>query len=268
MHRPVPQELYRHFKGGKYQVITIAKEADTGEEKVVYQALYGDYTVYCRPLEEFVSEVDRQKYPNADQRMRFELFSPYEDKAKENMDKPLLRQGNSLDSDINSSVEPSRTDEVKRRAVDMLKSVDTSVKKEENIIVPDAKKEEEKIVRPEPKKEEERTIRPEPKKEEEKSAEPSEDDNRINSNYMNRTIEEEAEDFGMNPLVVRFLDAGNSAERIEVLNLIRPVVTNEMIDVMAMSIDTEIPGDDPDVRCAELRECLLTKQRFEVTRLR
>ena len=231
MHRPVPQELYRHFKGGKYQVITIAKEADTGEEKVVYQALYGDYTVYCRPLEEFVSEVDRQKYPNADQRMRFELFSPYEDKAKETMDKPLLRKGNSLE-------------------------------KEENIIVPEAKKEEEKVVRPEPKKE------AAPVKEETADTESKTEDDEINSDYMNRTIEEEAEDFGMNPLVVRFLDAGNCAERIEVLNLIKPVVTNEMIDVMAMSIDTEIPGDDPDVRCAELRECLLTKQRFEVTRLR
>ena len=237
MHRPVPQELYRHFKGGKYQVITIAKEADTGEEKVVYQALYGDYTVYCRPLEEFVSEVDRQKYPNADQRMRFELFTPYEDKAKETMDKPLLRQGNTLE-------------------------------KEDNTIASLFKKEEEKTIRPEPKKEEEKLVKPEPKKEEEKTTDFSEDDNRINSNYMNRTIEEEAEDFGMNPLVVRFLDAGSSSERIEVLNLIKPVVTNEMIDVMAMSIDTEIPGDDPDARCAELRECLLTKQRFEVTRLR
>ena len=276
MHRPVPQELYRHFKGGKYQVITIAKEADTGEEKVVYQALYGDYTVYCRPLEEFVSEVDRQKYPNADQRMRFELFAPYDDKAKETMDKPLLRKGNALES------EPTpNTVEVKKSAVDILRSVDAAaekkvdsvvrpqtVKADENIVRPEPKKEEEKTVRPEPNKDEEKAVRPEPEKDEEKTAESSEDDNRINSNYMNRTIEEEAEDFGMNPLVVRFLDAGSSAERIEVLNLIRPVVTNEMIDVMAMSIDTEIPGDDPDVRCAELRECLLTKQRFEVTRLR
>ena len=72
----------------------------------------------------------------------------------------------------------------------------------------------------------------------------------------------------MNPLVVKFLDADSSADRLEVLNQIRPIVTNEMIDVMAMAIDTEIPGDDPDVRCGELRECLITKQRFEVTRLR
>lgn len=257
MHRPVPQELYRHFKGGKYQVITIAKEADTGEEKVVYQALYGDYTVYCRPLEEFVSEVDKVKYPNADQRMRFELFAPYEDKAKETMDKPLLRKGNTLENQDKPLTEMPRTDEVKKSAVDMLRSVDAAAEKKVDY-----------IVRPEPKKEEEKTVRPEPKQEEEKAVEPSDDDGRINSDYMNRTIEEEAEDFGMNPLVVRFLDAGSSAERIEVLNLIRPIVTNEMIDVMAMSIDTEIPGDDPEVRCAELRECLLTKQRFEVVRLR
>ncbi|WP_044915331.1 DUF1653 domain-containing protein [Butyrivibrio sp. WCE2006] len=195
MLRPKPQELYRHFKGGKYQVITIARDADTGEEQVVYQALYGDFTVYCRPLKEFVSEVDKEKYPNADQRMRFELFTPDEKKA---------------------------ADESKRH-FEIPEGLGIGEKKEET---------------------------------------------KPNSDYMNRTIEEEAEDFGMNPLVVRFLDAGSSTERLEVLNLIRPVVTNDMIDIMAMAIDTEIPGDDPDVRCGELRECLLTKQRFEVTRLR
>ncbi|WP_081674446.1 DUF1653 domain-containing protein [Butyrivibrio sp. VCD2006] len=252
MHRPVPQELYRHFKGGKYQVITIAKEADTGEEKVVYQALYGDYTVYCRPLSEFVSEVDRQKYPNADQRMRFELFSPYDSEDKMDRDKPLLRKGNAHNDVVSPSAEKPKTDDIKRRAIDMLKSVDTPVKRAEKVV-------------PESKKEEPKTDH---KKEDTSAKAQTDDDNKINSNYMSRTIEEEAEDFGMNPLVVRFLDAGSSAERIEVLNLIRPVVTNDMIDIMAMSIDTEIPGDDPDTRCAELRECLLTKQRFEVTRLR
>lgn len=73
---PKPYERYRHFKGREYQVLTLAKDSEDGTSMVVYQALYGEYQVYVRTLRSFMSPVDREKYPNADQANRFERISP------------------------------------------------------------------------------------------------------------------------------------------------------------------------------------------------
>lgn len=64
--------VYRHFKGNEYYVEGVAKDSETGEAMVVYRALYGERGLWVRPLAMFLSEVDREKYPAAAQRYRFE----------------------------------------------------------------------------------------------------------------------------------------------------------------------------------------------------
>lgn len=199
MHRPQPQDIYRHFKGNMYQVITIAVHSETRQEMVVYQALYGNYGVYCRPLDMFTSPVDHQKYPEVTQKDRFELIRAGA-AGMEEMVKPdaVSSQGQNTDTG----------------------------------------KEAEKAV------------------------------SSFSGSVMDKTVEQEAEELHMNPLVVAFLDADSVAERIRLLDQLRPVVTDDMIDIMSMSIDTEIDAGEVYTRFDELKECLVTMEKFETNRLR
>ena len=51
---------YRHFKGNEYRVLYIAKHSETLEEMVVYQALYGDFGIWVRPVAMWNEIIERE----------------------------------------------------------------------------------------------------------------------------------------------------------------------------------------------------------------
>ena len=207
--RPLPQELYRHFKGNLYQIVTIATHSESREEMVVYQALYGDYKVYVRPLEMFMSEVDHDKYPEVTQKYRFDKVSSGEEPANtvkaqepsENVVKPQIEITTSK-----SSVETERE-----------------------------------------------KFRKEPYK---------------HSQIMDKSVDEEAQELNLDPLVIEFMDADLAADKNDILSRLRPTITNDMIDIMAMSLGVVVNEGDVYDRFNDLRTCLTTMEKFESTRLR
>jgi len=75
-------QVYRHFKGNVYEVIALAVNADNREEVVVYKSLNKD-KVFVRSYRGFVSEVNKEKYPDVAQKYRFELVSKKEPEEAE-----------------------------------------------------------------------------------------------------------------------------------------------------------------------------------------
>ena len=92
---PKAGDKYRHFKGNLYEVIVIARDSETLEEKVVYKEVNGN-AAYVRSLPMFVSPVDKEKYPDVTQEFRFQYIEEVEEALENNLDEESMIENPNL----------------------------------------------------------------------------------------------------------------------------------------------------------------------------
>lgn len=211
---PKPHEIYKHFKGNLYQVVTIAEHSETGEQLVIYQALYGDFKTYARPLVMFTGEVDRQRYPEVTQRFRFELQGTDADRQIRETEAAGVEHPVSTQTTVTASQPAAQATPIVAQNI----AAQATATEAQTTIAP---------------------------------VSPAED-----------------EEPALDPLVLEFLDADSYEEKLNILAGLHHRITNEMITTMAISCDIEVNDGEPEERYEELKNCLLTMEKFECNRLR
>lgn len=206
---PKPHEIYKHFKGNLYQIVTIAQHSETGEQLVIYQAMYGDFKTYARPLAMFTSEVDKVKYPEVQQRFRFELQGADADRQ-------------TRESDTVSGAQTTT------QTVPTATAQDATIWTAQAAMVQDAAA---------------------------ATAQPA-------------SVETQPEEPALDPLVLEFLDADSYEQKLNILAGLHHRITDEMITTMAIACDIEVNDGETEERYEELKNCLLTMEKFECNRLR
>lgn len=246
---PRPGEFYRHFKNKMYQIVAIAEHSETGEALVVYQALYGDFRVYARPLDMFMSEVDRDKYPRAFQKYRFERVNSPEEKSEKST--PAAERKT---ADKASVVFKEQEEERQGR-------LETWKELHEEIIPDYDDYSEAKLLAGQ-----ESVILPRSGRTEEKEDE-------LWESLTDEAIQAASEETGeqedtVNPKFLDFLEARTFESKAVILESMKEDLDDEMIDGLAMAVDVEIPEGPLEERYHQLEQCLQTMAHFEDHRLR
>ena len=222
-------ELYRHFKGMLYQVIGVAKHSETMEPMVVYQALYGDYSLYVRPLSMFLSEVDHEKYPEVTAKYR---FTRIERKSLDASKPEYVQTNHSLSIEATQRNKPKEDNVIKDNVIkddvindDLIQEKEISeVKTLTNLETKDSSYDEVQESHPEA--------------------------NLVNENLM------------------AFLDAKDYGEKLEVLYSIRKQIDDRLMSDIEMSLDLPIGKGTLEERLFIVRDNLQTMEKYEGRRLR
>lgn len=224
---PKPHEIYKHFKGNLYQIVTIAQHSETGERMVIYQAMYGDFKTYARPLAMFTSEVDKVKYPEVQQRFRFELQGADADRQTRESD---TVSGAQTATQAASTV----TTQDAATAQTATQTAPTATAQGATTVASQA------------------------------TAQPAS----VATHPESAHIEVAEEEPTLDPLVLEFLDADSYEQKLNILAGLHHRITDEMITTMAIACDIEVNDGETEERYEELKNCLLTMEKFECNRLR
>lgn len=224
---PKPHEIYKHFKGNLYQIVTIAQHSETGEQLVIYQAMYGDFKTYARPLAMFTSEVDKVKYPEVQQRFRFELQGADADRQTRESD---AVSGAQMTTQAASTV----TTQDAATAQTATQTAPTATAQGATTVASQA------------------------------TAQPAS----VATQPEAAHIEFAEEEPTLDPLVLEFLDADSYEQKLNILAGLHHRITDEMITTMAIACDIEVNDGETEERYEELKNCLLTMEKFECNRLR
>ncbi len=258
---PRAQEIYRHFKGNLYQVQAVAVHTETREQLVIYQAMYGDFKVYARPLDMFTGLVDREKYPDADQVFRFQLQGP--EAGRQLAQTTQLQGGTGMIGTAemqNTGARDSATAEGENPGAQGSATAEEENRGAQGSATAEGEN---------PGAQGSATAEGENRGAQGPAAAERENMTTQGAALTGREPEEisEPEEPGIDPLVLEFLDARTYEQRLNVLAALHHRITNEMITTMSLCCDIEVQGEDVEQRYEELKQCLMMKERFEIKRL-
>ena len=109
---PVAGQIYKHFKGNLYKVLAVAVHTESEEKLVVYQSVDNPDRVFARPLEMFMSDIDRFRYPLIRAKYRFTLVSePEEETNGEETKEEETKEGTLNEDTKEEDVKDEETEE-------------------------------------------------------------------------------------------------------------------------------------------------------------
>ena len=108
---PVAGQIYKHFKGNLYKVLAVAVHTESEEKLVVYQSVENPDRVFARPLEMFMSDIDRFRYPLIRAKYRFTLVSEPEEETKEEETKEETLNEDTKEEDVKDEETEEQSDD-------------------------------------------------------------------------------------------------------------------------------------------------------------
>lgn len=319
---PRPGDIYRHFTNELYQVVTTAMHAETGEQLVIYQAMFGDFSVFARPAAQFLGETDRSKYPQASQQYLFEKME--KTKCLEGRMRNVqecgadIQNGRSRDA-LHAAALQRETDQVGRMPQGRQNAMDAAayrLTKDKMGQMPQGRQDaadaavheqrpdsgasqsgeisgrlsrdmqgaagasvssaREPRPRTQSPAESRRGLRQDPSEAtgadayyyERRRRQIEEREQRRGLFRRPERHESATEELRANPCLLKFLEADTYEEKFQVLNEIQDDITDRLIDDIAVVLDVVIPEGELNDRFRQLKNIILTRQKYEIKRLR